>query len=46
MPKGRGYSSEKKRAVRAYTYKFGTANQKAKLLKTAKKRSKKRRKKR
>jgi len=33
-----GYNTEKRRAVRAYTYKYGTPAQKTKLLSTAAKR--------
>ena len=45
MPKGKGYNSTKKRAIRTYTWKYGTTAQKNKILAKAKKRSQKRKRK-
>lgn len=42
MPKGIGYDSEKKRALRSHRFKHGTQAQKDKILSKAKKRSEKR----
>lgn len=44
MPKGIGYDSEKKRALRAHRFKHGTPKQKAKIISKATKRSAKRKK--